>query len=495
MNRRIDAAGITVADQYQAISEEEQAKAKTFFERGREVANTGNFDYAIEMFLQGLTIDPENVEAHTELREIALKRKASGGKGLGMMDRLKSKATGKDEKQNMLQAEKNLAMDPGDTGFMEALLTSAHKAGFFDTVMWIGPILQKANAEAKKPEFNKFIVLKDVYKRLAMDNSTPPRVRPELFKRATVACQLAAQLKPDEMELSTELKNLGALHTQVEGKYDQGGSFRDSIKDRETQEKLQAQDKDVHELGVMGKLINDAEAQYQLDPTEPGKLLKLVDVLEKTEHPDYESRAIELLDEWHKKTKQFRFRKRVGEIQMRQWRRMEQSQREYLLAHKDDEQAKKDFEQFLHDRWEFELAEFNLWAENYPTDMTFRYQAARRLFELKRYEESIPLFQAAEQDAKYRTQARLYQGRAFFGLEFYDEAVDTLDNLVKEYVNEDDAAKEMRYWAARAHEARGDNEVAIKLYSAIVRMEFNYKDVQLRIRKLRAAAGGNAPQK
>jgi hypothetical protein len=53
----------------------------------------------------------------------------------------------------------------------------------------------------------------------------------------------------------------------------------------------------------------------------------------------------------------------------------------------------------------------------------------------------------------------------------------------------------MRYWAARAHEARGDTDVAIKLYSGIVRMEFNYKDVQVRIRKLRAAGpGGNAPQ-
>ena len=140
-----------MADQYQAISEEEQSKAVAFFERGRSVAVTGNFDYAIEMFMQGLAIDPENVEAHQELRDISLKRKISGGKGLGMMERLKFKTTNKDDKLNMLNAERMLAFEPGDTGYMEGVLTNAHKGGFFDTVMWIGPILQKANAESKKP--------------------------------------------------------------------------------------------------------------------------------------------------------------------------------------------------------------------------------------------------------------------------------------------------------------------------------------------------------
>ena len=70
-----------------------------------------------------------------------------------------------------------------------------------------------------------------------------------------------------------------------------------------------------------------------------------------------------------------------------------------------------------------------------------------------------------------------------------------MDGLVKEYQNRgDDPSKEMHYWAARAHEDRGDAEVAIKLYSALVRMEFNYKDVQKRIKALRAGLGGNGPQ-
>jgi tetratricopeptide (TPR) repeat protein len=488
---------VIVAEEYQEISADEQKKAESFFAKGRAVAATGNFDYAIEMFIQGLTIDPENTEAHAELRDVSLKRKASGGKSMGFMESRKFSTNNRDDKLNMLNAEKLLAFDPGSTDYMQSLLQNAHKAGYFDTVMWIGPIFQKANADSKKPDFHKFIVLKDVYKSLAVATATPPRIRAELLKRATNACHFAAKMKPDEMDLQTELKNLGALHTQVEGNYDQMGSFRDSVKDRDAQELLQMQDTGVQAMGVMGKLITEAKAQYAADPNEPGKLLKLVDVLEKTEDPKYEGEAIELLSDWHKKTKQFRFRKRIGEMNMRQWRRMEQSQKEYLALPENqaDEQAKKDFDAFLKDKWEFELTEYQLWAENYPTDMSFRFHAAERLFLLGRYDEAIPLLQQSEADAKYKFRSRILLGRAFFQAQFLDEAVDTLDGLIKEYQGGDDnVAKEMRYWAARAHEERGDAEGAIKLYSGIVRMEFNYKDVQGRIRKLRAAGGGNAPQ-
>jgi hypothetical protein len=482
-----------VAEKYQEISDDEQKKAAVFFDKARNVGATGQYEFAIEMYIQGLTIDPENVQAHQELRDISLKRKVSGGKAMGMFS--KPSVNNKDDKLNMLNAEKILAYDPGSTDYMETIFQNAHKGGFFDTVMWMGPILQKANAESKKPDINKYVVLKDIYKSLARDTATPPRVKPELWRRASDACQLAVNIKPHEMDLTTELKNLSAEYTASVGKYDQGGSFRDSIKDREGQEKLQAQDKGVQELGVMGKLIQAAEVEYKADPNEPGKLLKLVDTLEKTEHPDYESRAIELLQEWHAKTKQFRFRKRQGEIQMRQLRRMEQSAKESFAANPTDAEAKTRYEETLNYKNEFELKEYQLWAENYPTDMTFKFEAAKRMFALKQYEAAIPFFQQAENDAKFRTRARILLGRAFYQLQFYDEAIDTLDGLVKEYqIKGDDASKEMHYWAARAHEDRGDAEVAIKLYSALVRMEFNFKDVQKRIKALRAGLGGNAPQ-
>jgi tetratricopeptide (TPR) repeat protein len=95
---------------------------------------------------------------------------------------------------------------------------------------------------------------------------------------------------------------------------------------------------------------------------------------------------------------------------------MEQSAKEYAAAHPNDADAQSTLEQTRRDKNEFELKEYQLWAENYPTDMTFKFQAAQRMFALGQFEESIPFFQQAEADAKFRNQARILLGRAFYEL-------------------------------------------------------------------------------
>src|SRR3954451_20675043 len=111
---------------YRAIPPEDQKKAQVFFDRGKTVADTGNFEYGIELHFQGLSIDPENTVAHQAMREISLKRKASGGKALGMFEKMKlTKASKEDFKSNMLNAEKLLAYDPGNRDFMLSMFDNA----------------------------------------------------------------------------------------------------------------------------------------------------------------------------------------------------------------------------------------------------------------------------------------------------------------------------------------------------------------------------------
>ena len=47
-----------------------------------------------------------------------MKRKASGGKDLGMMEKMKLKRPTKDDRQNMLNAEKLLSYEPGNPDHM-----------------------------------------------------------------------------------------------------------------------------------------------------------------------------------------------------------------------------------------------------------------------------------------------------------------------------------------------------------------------------------------
>ena len=464
---------------YRDIPEEDRRKAQVFFDRGNTVAGTGNYEYAIEMYLQGLNIDPDSVDAHQTLREISLKRKASGGKDMKMTEKWATKTNTPDDKANMLAAEKLLAYDPGNTSKMVQLVQFAHKAGFFDTVLWAGNMAMRANAESKKPDFNTYMTLKDVYKDI------------ERWAEAAEAAQLAQQLRPENMDLTAELKNLAALQTMHQGKYGRAKTFRDSIRDMESQRKLLDEDKDVRSGDLLARAIHDAQTEWEAEPNEPGKLSKYVDALLKTERAEEENRAIEVLDEAYQRTKQFRWRQRVGQIKFVQLNRMDRSLREEIKLKPNDPEVRQRYAEFTRDRAESELAELALWVENYPTDTKIRFEMARRLVILGRHDEAIPVFQHVRNDPKYRVEATTLLGRAFYESKFLEEASETLKSAIEEYqLKGDEKSKDMYYWYARALEEKGDIQAAIKSYSQVAQWDFNYRDTQVRIRALRA----NAPK-
>ena len=461
---------------YHDIPEEDRRKAQVFFDRGKTVADTGNYEYAIEMYIQGLAVDPESVEAHQALREISLKRKASGGKDMGMFEKMKMPKA-KDDKQAMLNAEKLLAYDPGNTDRMLALIQAAYKANFYDTCLWIGPILLRANADQKKPEFSKFTALKDIYNAL------------EQYRMASEAAQYALAIKPDDMDLQQDMKNLAAKDTMKGGKYGVAKSFRESVRDRELQDRLLEQDKDVHQIDALDRAIKDAEEQWRATPDDQSKFTKLIDALRRPEQKEYEDRAVALLEDAYQQSNQFKWRQRIGEIRMAQLSREERALRAEVQANKNNPDYPEQVQQlkeFLVEKAKTEMEEFRLVLEHYPTDSNARFQVAARTFQLGQYQEAIPVLQQVRTDPKFRVAASILLGQAFLMAGFPDEAVDTLKAVIDDYPGRgDERSMEMFYWYARALEEKKDIPAGIKAYSQVAQWNFNYRDTQTRIKRLR----------
>lgn len=466
--------------EYRQVSEADRKKAEVFFTKARTVAQAGQFDFAIEMFLQGLKFDPEAVTAHQALRDISLKRKASGGKDIGGLKKMGMRY-GKDDVDNMLLAEKFLAYDPGNTGRMAELLRYAADADCKEATLWIGPILLRANLDSGKPEIGKFLALKDAYMRLGD------------WQHAVDAAQHALHMRPQDMDLATEVKHLAAQQTMKAGNYGQGGSFRDSVKNSDEQQRLMNEDKDIRSVDALTAAIIEARKQHQAEPNEPGKITKLVDALMKTEQSEYENEAIEVLDSAYKRLSAFRYRFAISKIKFQQLKRMERSLREDVAKNPKDEEAVKTYKEFVKDRAEEELKEYTLAAENYPTDLSFKYEMARRQIALGNHMDAIPLLQQAVADAKLRVDGTTELGKAFLAADFVDEAVDTLHGLTESYQGVGDSkAKEIWYWYGRSLEHRGDMQDAIKCYSKITMWDFNYRDVQVRIKRLREKLKGDS---
>jgi hypothetical protein len=121
---------------------DDKSRSKEFFARARAVAATGHFDYAIELYLQGLAIDPEDVEGHRALREVSLRRKASGGVNLSPLTKLRLARSPKDP-DAVCNAEKLLAYDPCNVGQLHDLLRAARAAALPLTAAWAEDVLNR----------------------------------------------------------------------------------------------------------------------------------------------------------------------------------------------------------------------------------------------------------------------------------------------------------------------------------------------------------------
>jgi len=141
--------------------------------------------------------------------------------------------------------------------------------------------------------------------------------------------------------------------------------------------------------------------------------------------------------------------------------------------------------------------------KEYPTDLSVKYEAARRMVGLGMAEEAIPLLQQAQDDAKLRIKAMSLLGDCFAKCGFDEEAIDTYHAaLGKLDDNAGDIAVTLRYGLLTALHSKADRTrdadiaaEALKLASAIMLKEFNYRDIRQRretlqklVKDLRASA-------
>lgn len=460
---------------YREVPEEDRKKAKRFFDHARSVSSTGQYDYAIEMYINGLALDPDDVEQHKALREMSLKRKVSGGKDMGMLERRKYPTSTKDDKTNMLNAERMLAFDPGNSDYMLVVAQSAYRGGYYDSATWFADMCFRANSEIPKPSFQRFIAIKDVYKGIGD------------FHKASEACLSAYELRPEDMTLKGEMKDLAAQHTMDKGNYARAKSFRDSVRDKEHQQKLMDEDRDVRSEDHVAKKVRETRTDWEANRSDAARFSKYIDALKATEQLEHENVAIDELEKMFKSSKQFKYRANAGQIKMAQLNRMERSMRADVQAHPNDAQRRKDLQDFIRDKTATELEEFSLMVENYPTDSNARFEKAKRMFMLGQFQDVIPVLQQVRHDPKFRAGAGTLLARSFLEAQFVDEAIDTLKTIIDEYPGRgDDKSKDMTYWYGRALEMKGEIPTAIKQYSLVAQMEFKYKDVQERIKKLRS---------
>jgi len=462
----------------------EPRKARPWFDRARTVADTGNHDYAIECYLNGLKFDPDSISKHEALREVAVRRKAKGGKPAGMRDSFK-RSGGKTPVDRFINAEFMWAKDPLNATLAVAVMDNANKVGLDEVAYWMGGLALEANTMAKRPSSATYLKLRDMFVDL------------NAYDMAVEACKHAVRLDQGNMALHKQLHDLEAELTMIVGKYGEaGGTFRKGVKDMAKQTALEEDDgialTGTKQTEMLARLRGDVKDH----PEDLDKAAKLVKALLQTEAEKQESEAIDLLTRLHEQTQQYRFKMQVGDVRIKQLNRRIRELRKKASAATEEaaraqllDQVSRTTEQLVR----FELQDYQERVKNYPTDLGLRFKLGVRQLAVGDDESAIASFQESQADPRYRSLALRYLGEAFANKTWFDEAIDTFHRAIEVHPYSDDTlALELRYELVKVLEekARKSKELplaeeAAKHCSQIAQADINYKDVRQRLEALR----------
>ena len=465
-------------------------RARRFFDHAETVADARNYDYAIECYVNGLKHDPDNVNKHESLYEVAKRRKVGGGKPAGMGERFKG--GGSTPIDRMLHAEKVWAMDPLNVDHMIATMRHAVEAdkrhdtlNLGEIAYWVGSLALDFNAQQKSDK-KKYVELRDLFIEIGA------------FDKAVEACRRALAQDPNNSDLMQSLKELEAENTMQRAGYSGGdktesGGFRKFVKDADKQRALEQEDMISKTGSAADEIIARRRAEHEEDPQDLDRLQKLVDALIAREDPETEKEAIGLLRQAWEETGQYRYKVRMGDIQMKQMGRQIRGLKAQLQKSPDDEELKQRIRDAQRKQLEFELKEFSERAKNYPTDMSLRFELGKRHYQVGQTDEAIGAFQQAKADPKQRSASHMYLGSCYLHKGWFDEAIETLRQGIEAHaIDNDRLGLDLRYLLMDALEKSGEKNndaeqarEAQKVASQILQTNINYRDIKARMDQIR----------
>ena len=463
-----------------AVSKEDQAKASKWFARARELGDKRQFDYAIEYYVNGLEFWPDAVEeACKPLHGCAVARRQTGGKKPGLKDTMKRSMNDKDPKRAFLNAAWLFGHDPDRGANLEGLARTASRLRAEESAQWAAGICKRALESSPKvsPKQLQSLarLMEEIGDRAAARGEVAFGV--ETYQMGVEVLSLWRNRVHKDRNAENALRDLSTKLTILRGKYQDGESFKDSIADKDAQEELHDRQRSVQSGERVEQLAAKAEEAYRKDPDDPQALNRLIDLLTRREHEDDELRAIAILVADYKRTGEYRHKHVADDV------RMKQLGRKVREAVKSGDQEAIKGAQITSLR--FDLGILKERVERYPTDNRFKFEYGIRLIKAGRFDDAIPLFQSARADPRNRTACGMYLGRCFYRKGYFSQAIAALEQELGEYeFSDDELAKSMLYWLGRSQESGGQIEAARETYGKILQLDYNYRDVRVKLDNL-----------
>jgi len=459
-------------------------KAKAFFDRAKTVHDSENYEYAMQLWLNGLRQDPSDMDGFKGyLRSAEVYAAENPKKGVSRETR--SAISAKGALGKYIEALLEFGLKRMDLGVAIKATDAASRLNLGEPTKALGEhalTLAKNNAKTKKDHFVKLL---NAFERV------------EVFQLAAVAGESACQLDPTDGELQMRVRNMLAAGTMSRGGYDDlsEGGFRKNIRDADKQQELIEADAISKTESTKDQIVARTQKAYEERPEDvPSINAYATAMLDRGRNAD-EKTAISLLLKAHKLSGQFKFRQRAGEVQVRRAQKMIAK----LEAQAEQDPGNEELREKLeHGRAAFEklrMDELALQVEKYPTDLNLKYRLGKLLFEKGEYNDAIEQFQQAQNEPKLKHEVLALMGKSFMRLGGWeDAAIQTFRQAIEGVRDEtSDLGMELRYALMDALTVKAKKEShlpsaeeADQIAAAIAIQRFTYRDVRERRDEIRA---------
>jgi tetratricopeptide (TPR) repeat protein len=463
--------------------------SKDIFKRAEQAIRKGNYEYAIELYLQGLALDPKasNERRHLHQIETRVIENAGGNPQGGMSTKLKSAATLAKVKKLSLQKkwdevvveiEKALRTQPQNASLLFQLSQALESVEAVDgaiTVLEEITSVQKDHIEAHRKLGNLWAARND-------------------HKKAIEAWEKVKLYKPDDKEAGKAIRDLSAstLVKAVEDKKAAMGdeSFRSMLKDEDESADLEKKAKVIRTDEDRVAAIELKKEELKKEPRNSRLWRELGTLYQDLKNWRYALEAYKKALEVNPHDlfapdKIGSLREHVVDEKLRQKREDIEAATQNGRTPQEIEAMKLELEQEEAKAIEFKIDEYGRRVKAHPTDYELKMRFGRFLMDGKRYDEAIEQFQKAIKDPKFKVASQNCMGQCFQRKGVFAIAIQQYLDALKALAEKDgDLGKQIKYNLAVAFEEKGERDQALKYYQDIMAVDIGYQDVSGRVERL-----------
>lgn len=459
--------------------------AKDRFKRAEQAARKGNYEYAVELYLQGLTLDPKAIERRRlhEVEVMAIQEQGGNPEG-SVRTKMKSMPIVAKAKKLSLQKkwedlvpelERAIRMEPRNTSLLVQLAEA----------------LQKIEAEDSAIDVYEEVIANDHNNIDALRGLGQLWGKKEETEKAVEYWEKVRMIKPDDKEAAKAIRDLSAANMvrRAEDRKKKSGddSFKAMLKDEDESAELEKKSKVIRTDEDRREAIEYKKEEIKNEPTN-SRLWRDLAALYADLH-EYKHAFAAYKKAMEVNPHDLFARDKIGSLREQIAHEQLEALRAKLKVAASNGGASDELTAELEKRerefLEFRVKEYSRRVKEHPTDYDLKLRLGRVLMEDGQYDPAIEQFQKAVKDPKYRVQAQMFMGLCFKHKGVFSVAINQFKDALKATSDPDsDVGKEIRYNLAVAYQENGEVEAALEQFQQIMSIDISYQDVSQRVAAL-----------